>query len=69
MDPFPRRRVIRLVFMVLALVVAGVLTFYLYGKAKELQIAEERAKVVGDRVFDVRPAAEAVPGSEAPNPQ
>ena len=69
MDPFPRRRVIKLVLMVLALIAAAVLTFYLYGKAKELQIAEERAKAVGDRVFDVRPPAEAVPGAEAPNPQ
>lgn len=69
MDPFPRRRVIKLVLMVLALIAAGVLTFYLYGKAKELQIAEERAKAVGDRVFDVRPASESVPGAEAPNPQ
>jgi len=69
MDPFPRRRVIKLVLMVLALIAAAVLTFYLYGKAKELQIAEERAKAVGDRVFDVRSPAEAVPGAEAPTPQ
>ena len=55
--------------ILLGLVAAGVLTFYLYGKAKELHIAEERAKAVGDRVFDVRPPAEAVPGAEAPNPQ
>ena len=68
-DPFPRRRVIKLVLMVLALVGVAVLTFYFYEKAKELHIAEQRAKAVGDRVFDVRPAAEAVPGSEAPNPQ
>jgi hypothetical protein len=38
--------------MVLALVAAAVLTFYFYGKAKELQIAEQRAKAVGDRVYE-----------------
>jgi len=61
--------VIKLVLMVLGLVAAGVLTFYLYGKAKELQIAEERAKAVGDRVFDARPPT--APGSvpDEPNPQ
>ena len=51
-DPYPRRRVIKLVLMVLALVAAAVLTFYFYGKAKELQIAEQRAKAVGDRVYE-----------------
>jgi len=68
-DPFPRRRVIKLVLMVTALVIAGVLTFYFYERAQELRIAEERAKAVGDRVFDARPPT--APGSvpDEPNPQ
>ena len=51
-DPFPRRRVFKLAATVLVVITAGVLTYYFYERAKELQVAEERAKAVGDRVFE-----------------
>ena len=55
-DPFPRRRVFKLAFTVIVLITAGVLTYYFYERAKELQVAEERAKAVGERVFERAPA-------------
>ncbi len=51
-DPFPRRRVFKLAATVLVVITAGVLTYYFYERAKGLQVAEERAKAVGDRVFE-----------------
>ena len=52
-DPFPRRRVIKLVVWVSLVILAVVLVVYFYGRATELNLAEERAKAVGERVFEV----------------
>jgi len=52
-DPFPRRRVIKLVVWVSLVIAAVVFVFYFYGRAKELKLAEARAKAVGQRVFEV----------------
>jgi len=64
-DPFPRRRIIKLV-VTMALVLASiVLVYYFYQRAKELNLAEERAKAVGERVFEIGPAVPAAtPGGE-----
>ena len=51
-DPFPRRRVIKLVVWVSLVILAVVLVVYLYGRATELNMAGERAKAVGQRVFE-----------------
>ena len=52
-DPFPRRRVIKLVVWVSLVILAVVLVVYLYGRATELNMAGERAKAVGQRGFEV----------------
>lgn len=62
-DPFPRRRLIKLVLAVLAAVAVVVFGYYFYERAKELRLAEERAKAVEGRSFQVRPA-ESVPTPE-----
>jgi hypothetical protein len=41
-----------LVFVVILAITAAVLVYYFYERAKELNIAEERAKAVGERVFE-----------------
>lgn len=46
---------IKLVFALLAVVLASVLVVYFYERAKELRLAEERAKAVGGRALEVRP--------------
>ena len=51
-DPFPRRRVFKLAAAVIVVIIAAVLVYYFYGRAQELRIAEERAKAVGERVFE-----------------
>lgn len=51
-DPYPRRRIFKLIFLVLLLVTAGVSAFYFYERTKYLQLAEERAKAVGERVYE-----------------
>ena len=51
-DPFPRRRVYKLLILMLALVLAAVAGYYFYGRALELNKAEERAKAVGSRVYE-----------------
>lgn len=51
-DPFPRRRVIKLVSTVIVAIAAAVLVYYFYERTKELRIAEERAKAVGEKVFE-----------------
>jgi len=56
-DPYPRRRMIKLFLMVVGAIAAVVLGYYLYERAQDLRHAEERAKAVGERVFDVRPEA------------
>jgi hypothetical protein len=38
-----------------------VLGYYFYERAQFLRMAEERAKAVGDRVFEVRPDAASAP--------
>ena len=48
--------------LLLLLVATGVSAYYFYERAKFLQIAEERAKAVGERVYETG-AAEAT-GSE-----
>ena len=52
-DPFPRRRVIKLVVWVSLVILAVVLVVYLYGRATELNRAGGGAKAVGQRVFEV----------------
>jgi hypothetical protein len=44
--------VFKLAATVLVVIIAGVLIYYFYERAKELSIAEERAKAVGERVFE-----------------
>jgi len=69
-DPYPRRRVIKLLIGLLLGIATVVLGYYFYERAKELRIAEERAKAVGERVYETRPAAvdpitgEAVPAGQ-----
>jgi hypothetical protein len=60
-DPFPRRRVIKLVLTIALVLGAIALTYYFYERAQYLRMAEERARAVGERVFDVRPDAPAMP--------
>ena len=54
-DPFPRLRKIKLFLMVLGAIAAVVSGFYFYERAQHLRHAEEKAKAVGERVFDIRP--------------
>ena len=51
-DPFPRRRVYKLLILMLSLVLAAVAGYYFYGRALELNKAEERAKAVGSRFYN-----------------
>ena len=60
-DPFPRRRIIKLVLLFAAAVAVIAFGYYFYERAQYLRIAEERAKAVGERVFDVRPEAAVAP--------
>ena len=41
-----------MVSAVIVAIIAAVLVYYFYERAKELSIAEERAKAVGERVFE-----------------
>jgi hypothetical protein len=63
-DPFPRRRVIKLVVTVALVLASIVLVYYFYERAQELRMAEERAKAVGERVFEIRPDAAVAPAGE-----
>jgi hypothetical protein len=65
-DPFPRRRVVKLVSAVIVAIIAAVLVYYFYERAKELSIAEERAKAVGERVFESGGAVRAEGGAGVP---
>ena len=65
-DPFPRRRVFKLAATVLVVIIAGVLIYYFYERAKELSIAEERAKAVGERVLESGGAVRAEGGAGVP---
>ena len=56
-DPYPRRRMIKLILMILGAIAVVVLGYYFYERTQYLRMAEERAKAVGERVFDVRPDA------------
>jgi hypothetical protein len=56
-DPFPRRRVIKLVLTIALVAASLVLIYYFYDRARELRLAEERAKAVGERVFEIGPGA------------
>jgi len=60
-DPFPRRRIIKLAFMVLGAIAVVLLAFYFYERARFLRMAEERAKAVGGRVLTVVPDAASPP--------
>jgi hypothetical protein len=44
--------VIKLVLGVLAVIAAVVFGFYFYERAKFLEVAEERAKAVGEKVYE-----------------
>ena len=63
-DPFPRRRMIKLILLRLGAIAVGVLGYYFYERTQYLRMAEERAKAVGERVFDVRPGAAPEAGTE-----
>lgn len=73
-DPFPRRRLIKLVLWLLALIAFVASGFYFYERASYLQRAEERAKAVGDgsspitiqRSENAMPAGVDVSGGELP---
>ena len=41
-----------MVSAVIVVITAAVLVYYFYERAKELSIAEDRAKAVGERVFE-----------------
>ena len=56
-DPFPRRRVIKLVVWVSLVIVAAAFVFYLYERTAVLQLAEDRVKTSGGEVLDA-PSAE-----------
>lgn len=51
-DPFPRRRIFKLIFLVVFLVAAVLSTYYFYERTKDLQMAEEKARAVGERVYE-----------------
>ena len=51
-DPFPRRRLIKLVLGVLASIAVVVFGYYFYERAKYLEMAEEKARAVGERVYE-----------------
>lgn len=51
-DPFPRRRLIKLVVGVLAAVGLVALGYYFYERAEYLRLAEEKARAVGERVYE-----------------
>lgn len=57
-DPFPRRRLFKLIFLVVLLVAGAALAYYLYERAKFFEQAEHKARGVGDRVYETG-AAEA----------
>ena len=64
--PAARRRVFKLAATVLVVIIAGVLIYYFYERAKELSIAEERAKAVGERVLESGGAVRAEGGAGVP---
>ena len=64
-DPFPRRRVIKLVLGLFAAIAAVAFGYYFYERAQYLRIAEERAKAVGERVFEVKPTANGAPSASS----
>jgi len=51
-DPFPRRRLIKLSVGLLAAIAVVVFGYYFYERAKLLQLAEQKAKAVGERVYE-----------------
>jgi hypothetical protein len=55
-----------LVSAVIVAIIAAVLVYYFYERAKELSIAEERAKAVGERVFESGGAVRAEGGAGVP---
>jgi hypothetical protein len=58
--------VFKLVSAVIVVIIAAVLVYYFYGRAQELRIAEERAKAVGERVFETGGAVSAEGGAGVP---
>jgi hypothetical protein len=55
-----------LVFVVILAITAAVLVYYFYERAKELSIAEDRAKAVGERVLESGGAVRAEGGAGVP---
>jgi hypothetical protein len=51
-DPFARRRVIKLVLGVVAAIGLVAFGFYFYERAEDLRLAEEKARAVGERVYE-----------------
>jgi hypothetical protein len=49
--------VIKLVLTIALVAASLALLYYLYERAKELRLAEERATAVGERVFEIGPGA------------
>lgn len=65
-DPFPRRRIIKLASLVVLLAASVAFGFYFYERTQYFRKAEEQAKAVGERVFDVRPGSPAPPNEGTP---
>ena len=61
-DPFPRRRVIKLICLVVLFVAGAALAYYLYERAKFFEQAEHKARAVGERVYET--GREEVKGNE-----
>ena len=61
-DPYPRRRLVKLISLVLLLVATAVSVYYFYERTKDLQRAEERARAVGERVYETGTEPEGAAG-------
>ena len=61
-DPFPRRRLIKLVFWVLAVIGLVAFGFYFYERAAFLRLAEEKARAVGETVSETGAGEERADG-------
>jgi hypothetical protein len=57
-----RSRGAKLVLSIAVAIAVLVFGYYFYERAQELRLAEERAKAVGERVFEVRPDDAAAEG-------
>lgn len=65
-DPFPRRRVLKLVLGVVAAIGLVAFGFYFYERAEDLRMAEEKARAVGERVYETGTQPAEQGGTAAP---